>query len=205
MVALTRCVGPLAVLASGAAGGRIAKTRGQDLKFIAGVPVLNYQAAYGGESLAEFGAMEEWVVGLNKGVTDTQIEKLCSLAPAGCNMMGHPSQGGVPMFEMRGTEKDLEEIIKKSKGAIKYIEPDQMAHAIPELRADNVENGLWGLERVGAYQRSSEGTGVAVFILDTGGCQRKNRNMKRKYRMRRKRKNEKKRKKKSISRRQVYA
>jgi len=168
MVALTRCVGPLAVLASGAAGGRIAKTRGQDLKFIAGVPVLNYQAAYGGESLAEFGAMEEWVVGLNKGVTDTQIEKLCSLAPAGCNMMGHPSQGGVPMFEMRGTEKDLEEIIKKSKGAIKYIEPDQMAHAIPELRADNVENGLWGLERVGAYQRSSEGTGVAVFILDTG-------------------------------------
>ena len=205
MVALTRCVGPLAVLASGAAGGRIAKTRGQDLKFIAGVPVLNYQAAYGGESLAEFGAMEEWVVGLNKGVTDTQIEKLCSLAPAGCNMMGHPSLGGVPMFEMRGTEKDLEEIIKKSKGAIKYIEPDQMAHAIPELRADNVENGLWGLERVGAYQRSSEGTGVAVFILDTGGCQRKNRNMKRKYRMRRKRKNEKKRKKKSISRRQVYA
>jgi len=168
MVALTRCVGPLAVLASGAAGGRIAKNRGQDLKFIAGVPVLNYQAAYGGESLAEFGAMEEWVVGLNKGVTDTQIEKLCSLAPAGCNMMGHPSQGGVPMFEMRGTEKDLEEIIKKSKGAIKYIEPDQMAHAIPELRADNVENGLWGLERVGAYQRSSEGTGVAVFILDTG-------------------------------------
>jgi len=168
MVALTRCVGPLAVLASGAAGGRIAKNRGQDLKFIAGVPVLNYQAAYGGESLAEFGAMEEWVVGLNKGVTDTQIEKLCSLAPAGCNMMGHPSQGGVAMFEMRGTEKDLEEIIKKSKGAIKYIEPDQMAHAIPELRADNVENGLWGLERVGAYQRSSEGTGVAVFILDTG-------------------------------------
>jgi len=168
MVALTRCVGPLAVLASGAAGGRIAKNRGQDLKFIAGVPVLNYQAAYGGESLAEFGAMEEWVVGLKKGVTDTQIEKLCSLAPAGCNMMGHPSQGGVPMFEMRGTEKDLEEIIKKSKGAIKYIEPDQMAHAIPELRADNVENGLWGLERVGAYQRSSEGTGVAVFILDTG-------------------------------------
>jgi len=170
MVALSRCVGPLAVLASGAAGGRIAKKHRapSDLKFIAGVPVLNYQAAYHGESLGEFGAKEEWVVGVNAGVTDKQIDELCDSAPEGCNLKGRPSQGGVPMFEFRGSEQDLKHVIEKAKGLIKYAEVDQIAHAIPELRADNVENGLWGLERVGAYQRGSEGSGVAVFILDTG-------------------------------------
>ena len=27
---------------------------------------------------------------------------------------------------------------------------------------------MWGLERIGAYKRSSQGNGVSVFVLDTG-------------------------------------
>jgi len=71
------------------------------------------------------------------------------------------------LFEFRGSEKDLKHVIESAKGLIKYAEVEGVAHAIPEFQAD-AQNGLWGLERVGAYQRSSEGSGVAVFILDTG-------------------------------------
>lgn len=161
-------VSALAVLAGCAAGARIAK-RKQEQKFIAGVPVLNYGAAFGGESLGEFGATEEWNVVMTEGTTDAQIKKVCSFAPKGCRMVGHPDRGGMPFLEMKGTEKDLEAVIKAGSGLIKFIEPDTLVYAIPELAADpNTQNGLWGLDRVRASSRTSTGSGVNVFVLDTG-------------------------------------
>lgn len=55
-------------------------------------------------------------------VTDTLIESLCTLAKNGCKLSGRPSQGGVPFFEMRGTETDLAAVIEESHGAVKLIE-----------------------------------------------------------------------------------
>jgi len=168
-VAVSRCLASLTVLAGSAAGARVAKKRGQDAKFIAGVPVLNYDAAFGGEaSLAELGAEEEWNIVVNKGVTDAQIQEMCKKAPYGCKQTGNPSKGGVPFFEMRGTEAELEAVIKSSPGSVKFAEPDTMVYAIPELTAENPESQLWGLERVAAYTRTSQGSGVTVFLTDTG-------------------------------------
>merc|ERR1719418_44139 len=39
---------------------------------------------------------------------------------------------------------------------------------IPEIEADDVEAATWGLNRVGADQRSRTGAGATVFVLDTG-------------------------------------
>ena len=102
------------------------------------------------------------------GVTDVQIQQLCHVAKNGCKWVGNPSHGGVPFFEVRATESDLEVVIKSGRGAVKYIEPDQPMYEVPELSADDAEASLWGLERIGAYQRTSTGQGVSVFVLDTG-------------------------------------
>merc|ERR550539_1442123 len=85
----------------------------------------------------------------------------------GCNLVGHPA-GGVPFIEMRGTEKDLEAVLKISDGAAKYVEPDTEVHMIPEIEADDVEAATWGLIRIGADQRGRAGAGATVFVLDTG-------------------------------------
>merc|ERR1719272_437038 len=105
---------------------------------------------------------------MNAGVSDTQIKEMCGVAAKGCKLSGNPSKGGVPFLEMRGTEKDLEAVIERAHGAVKYIEPDQRVYAIPEMEASDAKAGLWGLERVGASKRSSQGAGVSVFITDTG-------------------------------------
>jgi len=74
----------------------------------------------------------------------------------------------VPFFEMRGTEKDLERVLQMGEGAVKFVEPDSTVSMIPEIEADNVEAATWGLNRVGADQRSRSGGSATVFVLDTG-------------------------------------
>jgi len=170
MVALSRCLGSVAVLLTGVEGARVARHRGDDVrtKFIAGVPVLNYHTAYEGES--SLGASDgeqagEWVVMVKPGTTDAQMQRLCKTAPNGCNLIGHP-QGGVPFLEMRGTESDLETLAKS--GLIDFIEPDQTVHMIPEIKATNVEAATWGLNRIAADSRGRTGAGATIFVLDTG-------------------------------------
>jgi len=69
---------------------------------------------------------------------------------------------------MRGTESDLEKVINMAEGAVKYVEPDQTVHMIPEIESENVEAATWGLNRVGADQRGRSGGSTTVFVLDTG-------------------------------------
>lgn len=176
MVALSRCLSSVALLL-GAEGGRVerkrhAATYRANTKFIAGVPVLNYHAAYGGEgslSTLEASAEEEWLVTLQPGATDAQIAALCKQSRKGCKMSGHPDKGGVPFLDMRGTEKDLEAVFKSNRALIKFAEPEQPVFLIPELEADPNAQASWGLNRVGANGRSGpKGTGTTVYILDTG-------------------------------------
>jgi len=171
MVALSRCLGSLAVLA-GVEASRIARKRGSaSSKFIAGVPVLNYHTAYGGTAaVGSFGELEEaeqeWVVMLRPGTSHAQIEVMCSMNKKGCNLAGHP-HGGVPFIELRANERDLESVLGASNGAAKYVEPDSEVYMIPEIEAD-VQAATWGLNRVGADQRGRSGSGATVFVLDTG-------------------------------------
>jgi len=173
-----RSLGSLALLTSGAEGARIARKRvAKPTKFIAGVPVLNYHTAYEGEPTLVEGEREgEWVVMAEPGTSNAQIQKLCQAARKGCKLAGHGS--GVPFFELRGTERDLEAVISAAKGIVKYIEPDQTVQMIPEIEAPELEAQLfdmfrskqtpWGLKRIGADKRSHAGSGTTVFVLDTG-------------------------------------
>jgi len=176
MVALSRCLGSLVALLTGVEGARVARKRvaaqPKDIrtKFIAGVPVLNYHTAYEGES--SLGASDgelagEWVVVVKAGTTDAQMQSLCEVAPAGCNLMGHP-EGGVPFLEMRGTESDLERLVQIGKGMVDFIEPDRTVDMIPEIESTSAEAATWGLRRIGVDSQSRFGTGVTVFVLDTG-------------------------------------
>ena len=59
---------------------------------------------------------------------------------------------------------------------IRYVTPDFDIYLVPDQKVDHVNenrsmqiNGLWGLERVRAYDRGQRtGAGVSIFILDTG-------------------------------------
>jgi len=167
-MALSRCIGSVALFTV-AEGARIARKREHATKFIAGVPVLNYHTAYEGQEVLVEGETEaEWNVMLNPGTTDAQIERICGKAtPHGCNLVGHPSKGGVPFLEMRGTEQDLEAVIRSSPGAVKFIEPDTEVQMIPEMEAAP-EASTWGLRRVQADQKSRSGGSTTIFVLDTG-------------------------------------
>jgi len=168
MVALSRCLGSVALFLTGAEGSRISRKRGSapSTKFIAGVPVLNYHTP---ASLSEFDVEkeQEWVVMMKPGTSDAQIQSICKTNKNGCNLAGHPS-GGVPFIEMRASEQDLEAVLQSAGGAAKYVEPDTEVHMIPEIEADDVEAATWGLNRIGADQRGRAGAGATVFVLDTG-------------------------------------
>merc|ERR1719203_854892 len=89
------------------------------------VPVYNYDKAYmrksAGMSLAEM-ASEHWVFVMKDGTTDEQVEKLCVSSKALCEKMGHPSENGVPFFEVYGSEQDLEELLESADDQVSYIE-----------------------------------------------------------------------------------
>jgi len=179
MVAVSRCLVPLALFLTSAEGGRISRKRAEEgTKFIAGVPVVNYHTAYGGArarrgsdmvSLGELegDAEQEWVVMVKPGTSDAQVQSMCNMNRNGCNLVGHPT-GGVPFLEMRGTERDLEAVLHSSGGVAMYVEPDGQVSMIPEIEAGDVEAATWGLNRIGADQRRREGAGSTVFVLDTG-------------------------------------
>ena len=169
MVALSRCLGSVALFLTGAEGARISRKHDSapSTKFIGGVPVLNYHTAYEGRaSLGEISSWEEqeWVVVVKPGTSEAQIQKMCKTNKNGCNLAGHPT-GGVPFIEMRGTEQDLEAVVHIAGGAARYIEPDAEVHMIPEIEADDIEAATWGLNRVGADQRGRAGSGSTVFVL----------------------------------------
>jgi len=136
-------------------------------KFVAGVPILNYHLAYDGQqNLAQTENLkQDWTVVVNPGVTDEQVAALCKLSE--CKAVGHPSSGGVPFFEVSCTESELDELMQQAKGVAKYVEPDSTVYAIPEIDA-TAQAATWGLNRIGADQRSGGGAGATVFVLDTG-------------------------------------
>merc|ERR1719414_1737225 len=150
-----RFVAAVGLAAALAQGARVDRHKATRSKFVAGVPVLNYHLAYEGNTLAETDTTkQDWTVVVNPGVTDEQIVALCRIGD--CKAVGHPSQGGVPYFEVSATEGELEKLMQQSKGIVKYIEPDSVVSAIPEIAAD-VEAATWGLNRIGADQRDRTG------------------------------------------------
>merc|ERR1719469_988629 len=143
--------------------------RQESTKFIAGVPVVNYLAAKGGEALVEESTEGEWLVMMKPGTTDAQIAEICKAYKKGCKLSGHPDKSGVPFIDIKATEKELQAVVEATHGIVKFIEPNQPVSMIPELDVQPGNSGSWGLDRVGARGRGgNEGAGVSIFILDTG-------------------------------------
>jgi len=172
MVALSRCLCSLALFAAGTEGGRISRQRGSaSTKFIAGVPVLNYHTRKGSgtASLAELEeAEQDWIVMVEPGTSQAQIQKMCAANKKGCKLTGHPD-GGVPFIDVQGTEKDLEVVLQSGGSAVQYAEPDGEVHMIPEIEGEvGTEAATWGLNKIGADQRAGSGSNTYIFVLDTG-------------------------------------
>jgi len=136
-------------------------------KFVAGVPIVNYHLAFDGQTtLANTeNSKWDWTVVVNSGVSDEQVAALCKLGD--CKAVGHPSSGGVPFFEVSCTESELDALMQQARGVAKYVEPDTQVYAVPEIEATS-QAATWGLNRIGADQRPSQGAGATVFVLDTG-------------------------------------
>lgn len=111
-----------------------------DAKLIAGIAVLNYHVGVAGKCMDKEG---QWVVTLKPGVTDTQIIEMCRAAKNGYKLSGNPSKGDVPLFEVRGTQSDLEAVILSGRGAVEFVELDTVVQDIPDLKAGSTEAGPW--------------------------------------------------------------
>merc|ERR1719491_1563811 len=144
-MALSRCLGSLALFLAGAEGGRISQKRrsAPATKLIGGVPIINYNMAYGGEvALGELEkeSEQEWIMFVEPGTSASDMQRLCKMNKKGCNLTGKN------FVEMRGTEGDLERVIKGGNGKVRFVEPDVEDFLIPALE-EGVEAATWGLNR----------------------------------------------------------
>jgi len=160
-----RCVaGLLTGAVLGAEGARISRKGAS--KELAGVPFLNYDLAYGGRA-AQKHEKEHWVVVAKAGVSTAKLEELCA-SVKGCEAVGHPSEGGIPYFEIHSTEQELEQVLALAPGQMEFVEPDGMFHLDPEEGVEAASSASWGLDRVDAPNRWASGEGAHIYVLDTG-------------------------------------
>lgn len=173
---MARIVGCAVVASLAVEGARVSRKRGRrteprtdvpSTKFIAEIPVLNYDLAFADQpSLVDTREVaQDWNVVVDANTRDDQIHRLCQMSE--CQFEGHPGEGGVPFFQIRATEAELETMLRSAKGVAKFVEPDSRGHLIRTVQAEP-ESATWGLERIGSAQRSSSGAGSHIYIVDTG-------------------------------------
>jgi len=138
---------------------------------IAGIPFFSFERAFENEDIDPNGpgaqdAEAEWIVMINEGVTNAQVELMCSASKNGCKQRGDVELG-VPFIELRGSLTDLSSTIQSVPGAAQFVEPDLQAAAGPTV-ASTRRAATWGLKRIGVDKTSRSGTGVTIFVLDTG-------------------------------------
>jgi len=164
-----RCIaGFLTGAAFGVEGARVSRKSASSSivsKELAGVPLLNYDLAYGGRAAQKY-EKEHWVVVAKPGVSTAKLEELCASVKA-CEAVGHPSEGGVPYFELHSTEQELEQVLALAPGQMEFVEPDGMFSLDPEESVEAAASPSWGLDRVGSGYGDG-GKGAHIYVLDTG-------------------------------------
>jgi subtilisin family serine protease len=166
-----RCIaGLLTGVALSVEGARISR-RGSlatetSTKEILGVPVLNYNLAYGGRS-TEGSEREHWVVVARAGASSKRLRQLCQRSGM-CERVGQPSKGGFAFFEVYSTEKELEAILSLAPGEIEFVEPDGQVYVDPEEEVPTTNTASWGLGRVDVPNAFNTGAGANIYVLDTG-------------------------------------
>lgn len=165
-----RCIaGLLAGAAVGAEGARISRKSSLESsgsKELAGVPVLNYNLAYGGRAVQK-DEKEHWVVVAKRDVSTAKLEEMCKSAKV-CEMVGHPSEGGVPFFEVYSTEQELEQVLALAPEQMEFAEPDGTFEEDPDESDEPAQSRSWGVGRVGVPNRFADGAGASIYVFDTG-------------------------------------
>jgi len=130
---------------------------------IEGVPVHVRSAQVLGASV-----VEDWAIFFKDDMTRDEIARFCL---GQCSAIGGPSEGGVPFATFHGTEQDLASLLKGKADSVAFVEPEVMESALPEVDLpDNVgvSSGVWGLDRIGVSERSTDGTNTHIYVVDTG-------------------------------------
>mmetsp|Transcript_17142 Transcript_17142/g.42877 ORF Transcript_17142/g.42877 Transcript_17142/m.42877 type:complete len:496 (-) Transcript_17142:423-1910(-) len=145
-------------------------------RYVAGVPILNYDLAQSRPAFPNGTAVgwRKWLVFLQQGVVNPDLEELCSAGPCACSLTGHPSDGGVPFMDVQCAEQELETLLQQHAGRIDFAEPNVETRLVPAMPAPpptdwGVERSAsWGLDRIGVPETAHTGRGVHIYILDTG-------------------------------------
>jgi len=142
-------------------------------KLLAGVPIHNYNLRHlqHEEVSAEANSTDyDWVVMFKEGADDEQMRVFCggAVGQGSCNVMGHPSSGGVAFAAMRGSEEKLEQMLNSHPGAIEFAEPDLAVFTIPEVPTQGAASDHWGLDRMNMPRAQQTGKGVHIYVMDTG-------------------------------------
>lgn len=150
-------------LAGLAPGARIARQREAETSgSIGGVRV---HERYAGQRTMQ--VREDWTVVMKDGATTQDLEELCQ---GRCTAVGHPSEGGVNFASFHGSETDLAKFLESNVDKVDYVEPEEEERAIPGDVPTmlSAASANWGLDTVGAGQRTTHGTGVHIYVVDTG-------------------------------------
>jgi len=93
-----------------------------------------------------------------------------------CIHKGHPSERGIVLVTVEGTLSEMEDFVESHEGPV-YVEEDAEVQLIPTISSGLSSVGLvpWGLDRIdsqnsldGEYSPSGDGSGVHVYVVDTG-------------------------------------
>jgi len=112
----------------------------------------------------------DWVVMFDDAAGDERLLNFCGgdIGQGACNVVGHPSEGGVPFVAVRGSEGKLQKMLEDNPEGISFAEPDLAVFTIPELPADAQDVDHWGLERINMPRARHTGAGVHIYVMDTG-------------------------------------
>jgi len=107
----------------------------------------------------------EWLVLFKDGTTDAQIAEFCE---GNCKFQGHPDKQGAAFADVAAGRAQLERMVRKHPQHVELVEPDSMDYMIPEIEDVEAQAASWGLTRVGTSGRGRTGTGVNIYVQDTG-------------------------------------
>jgi len=135
-------------------------------KSLAGVPILNYRYRHMQTSVQD--GSYEWVLKFSAGVSDAEMAAFCDAGE--CQLMGHPSQGGLPMATVRATEAKLQKLLEANVASVEWVEPDTPVDLEPESEEvmESSSQDPWGLEKIGRQRASFTGKGTRIYVMDTG-------------------------------------
>lgn len=139
----------------GVQGARV--NRRSEQQTIAGVEVRNYRPG-----------ADDWIVMFADGTSESQIRNMCG---QDCIIRGKPSAGGIAWASVKGTGK-LETMLmsRRSAAPVQYLMPDEVDYMIPIIESVQPRYAVasWGLDAINAKSRSGIGSGVNIYVQDTG-------------------------------------